>query len=108
MVTAEIAVAIPSLLFVLGLGLTSLGMGISQIQCVDSARIGARLLARGEPPATVIREARAAAPDGATVLTSVSGGVARVTVTARLPAALAHMGVRGGPSAAASALVEQP
>ncbi len=108
MATAEIAVAIPSLLFVLGLGLTALGVGVSQIQCVDAARTGARLLARGEPLSTVDREVRAAAPDGAAVLTSVSGDVGRVTVTATLPAALAGIGLGAGPSATATALVEQP
>ena len=62
MATAELAVALPSLVLVLALALAALDLGIAQVRCVDAARVGARLLARGEPAGPVLAEVRAAGP----------------------------------------------
>ena len=62
--TAELAVALPALVLVLAVALAGLDLGVAQVRCVDAARVGARLLARGEPPAQPLAEVRAAAPRG--------------------------------------------
>ena len=94
MATAELAVAIPSLLVVLVVALSAVDLGLSQVRCVDAARLGARLVARAEPEPVVVREALRAAPDGANVAVSRSGGFGTVTVTAPGPAVLMAIGVR--------------
>ena len=84
-VTAEAAVALPALA-VVAAALVALGhVGVAQLRCVDAARAGARLAARGEPAAVVRARAAAAAPAAASI--SVSGG-AQVTVVVRAPVAL--------------------
>ncbi|MEW1954440.1 TadE family type IV pilus minor pilin [Terrabacter sp. NPDC080008] len=83
MVTAELAVAIPSVVLVLALCLVGVRAGIDQIRCVDAASLASRAAARGDDPAKVAALAREAAPDGARVQVGGSGGQVRVTVTAR-------------------------
>ena len=92
MVTAELAVAIPSVVLVLALCLVAVNAAAEQIRCVDAARIASRAAARGDDLARVRSLAEQAAPSGARVeVSGVSGasgasgmgGVARVTVTAR-------------------------
>jgi hypothetical protein len=83
MVTAELAVAIPSLVLVLGFCLVAVNAAVDQIRCVDAARIASRAAARGDAPGRVQQLAVQAAPAGARVsVVGVDGGV-RVTVTAR-------------------------
>ena len=106
MATAELAVAIPSLLVVLVVALSAVDLGLSQVRCVDAARLGARLGARAEPEPVVVREALRAAPDGANVAVSRSGGFGTVTVTAPGPAVLMAIGVVGPPRATAVASLE--
>ncbi|MCA1822960.1 MAG: TadE family type IV pilus minor pilin [Mycobacteriales bacterium] len=60
--TAELAVAFPSLLVVLGVALWMIGVATTQLRCADAARAGARAAARGESDAAV--RARAAAATG--------------------------------------------
>ena len=104
--TAELAVALPSLVIVLAVALAAVDLGLAQVRCVDAARLGARLLARGEPASTVLAEVRAAAPDGARVTVGTSGGRVTVSVSGAVPAALRLLGGVGTPSASAQALVE--
>lgn len=106
MASAELAVAIPSLLIVLVMALSAVDLGLSQVRCVDAARIGARLVARAEPERVVLNEALRAAPDGAKVAVSRSGGLATVTVTAPGPAVLMAIGAVGPPRATAVATLE--
>lgn len=73
---------LPSLLLVLAVALGAVGAAAAQLSCADAARIGARALARGEPPEYARALALSAAPDGARVQLSESDGMARVTVSA--------------------------
>jgi hypothetical protein len=83
MVTAELAVAIPSVVLVLALCLVAVGAGVDQIRCVDAARIAGRAAARGDDPARVRALAAEAAPRAAEIAIAGVGGGVRVTVTAR-------------------------
>ena len=94
MVTAETAVVLPVLLFVLAAAVAVVALLGAQLRCVDAAREGARAAARGEPDAAVTRLVDRLAPDGAVVAVSADGDEVRVTVTVHvaplgpLPAAL--------------------
>jgi Tfp pilus assembly protein PilX len=80
MVTAELAVVLPTLVVVVVLALGGINAGLAQMRCVDAARDGARALARGETTQTAVAVARAAAPRGATVTVHVAGDRLEVTV----------------------------
>ncbi|QUX29058.1 pilus assembly protein [Nocardiopsis akebiae] len=82
--TAEAAMVLPSLLLVLAVALGAVQAASAQLSCADAARMGARALARGEPHDRARSLALTAAPDGADVHLSQGGGMARVTVRARL------------------------
>jgi Flp pilus assembly protein TadG len=82
-VTAETAVLLPTLVLVTGALAWLVGAGVAQVQCVDAARDAARALARGESTATASELATGAAPDGAAVEISRSGGMVEVVVTYR-------------------------
>ncbi|SFC60820.1 TadE family type IV pilus minor pilin [Streptomyces aidingensis] len=81
-VTAEVALAMPCLLALLGMVLWGLGAVAAQLQCGDAARAGARAAARGEPVAAVREVARSAAPPGAEIRVTPEAGRYRVRVTA--------------------------
>lgn len=106
MATAEFAAAMPALVVVLVLALALAQRGVDQIRCVDAARVGVRLLARGDAREAV-SASRASAPAGAEVTTATSGGRVTVTVTAPGPAPLRWMGAAAAPRASAIALLEQ-
>jgi hypothetical protein len=80
MVTAELAAAMPVVAGLTVLSVGAIGIGIDQIRCVDAARIGARALARGDPPGAVTAAARSAAPSGASVSLGGDGQLVTVTV----------------------------
>jgi len=69
----------------------------AQVRCIDAARAGARLAARGEGGAAVTAAARGLAPPGASVVVGSGGSRVTVTVTADVSLALpvASVGVRG-------------
>ena len=104
--TAELAVALPSLVIVLAVALGAVDLGLSQVRCVDAARLGARLLARGEPQGTALAEVQAAAPEGARVSVTTTGTRVSVVVTAEVPAALRPLGGLPAPSASAQSQLE--
>lgn len=106
MVTAELALAIPSLVVVLVLAVSSAAVAVDQVRCTDAARVGARLLVRGEEPASVLAEVRSAAPPQAAVHMSREGSRVGVRVVAAAPAALRWMGAAARPSAAVSGISE--
>lgn len=106
MATAELALALPSLVLVLAVALAGVDLGLSQVRCVDAARLGARLVARGEPRPVVLSEVRRAAPAGASVVLRSSGDHGSVTVTGRSPAVLRVLGVGDPPRATAVARLE--
>ncbi|WP_168583224.1 TadE family type IV pilus minor pilin [Gephyromycinifex aptenodytis] len=87
MVTAEFAVAMPVLIAVLALVMAAMGLALDQVRCVDAARAGARLAARGEPESVVIAEAARLAPTGSQVHLR-GGAVLTVQVTAPPPLAV--------------------
>ena len=101
MVTAEIAVALPALVLVLTLALGAVAVVTDHLRCVDAARVGARLLARGEDASRVRVEVARQAPDGADIGLDVGIDSITVEVTAaRRPCS--------GPWASALALEVSP
>jgi hypothetical protein len=79
-VTAETALALQAIGLV-AIALIGVGaVAIAQLRCVDAARAGARLAARGEPAARVLRSAAAIAPANAAVTLGSAGAEAVVTV----------------------------
>ena len=106
MATAELAVALPSLVLVLAVALAAVDLGLTQVRCVDAARLGARLVVRAEPQSVVLTAVRRAAPGEAQVVVASTGDHATVTVTARAPAVLRYLGVVDPPRATAVARLE--
>ena len=106
MVTAEIAAALPAVMVVLVVALTAVGAVADQLRCVDAARTGARLLARGEEVSRVEAVVARQAPEGADIDLRVGPSEVEAAVTAEVPAVLALLGVRRAPSATASTLRE--
>jgi hypothetical protein len=88
--TAELAVALPSLLFVFAAGLLGIATADAQLRCDDATRAGARALARGEIAATVTAVARDAAPPGAELTVHRAAGVAAVSCRTRVRFAGLH------------------
>lgn len=81
MVSAELAVALPAVVFVMLVALGALMVGVDQIRCTDAARVAARAAARGDPADVVRRDGVRAAPPGSSVTVQPAGGLVRVTVT---------------------------
>jgi Flp pilus assembly protein TadG len=84
MVTAETAVVLPVLLFVLAGAVAVITVLGAQLRCLDAAREGARAAARGEPDATVSRLVDRLSPDGAVTRVARDADEVRVTVTVRV------------------------
>ncbi|WP_298749075.1 TadE family type IV pilus minor pilin [uncultured Serinicoccus sp.] len=99
MVSAELALTIPSVLLVLAICLTALSLGVDQVRCEDAARVAARAASRGETTGTVRQAALQRAPEGATVEVEEDAGGVRVVVEARPRARL----LPGLPGATANA-----
>jgi len=105
MATAEFAVALPALALVVLCSLGGLGAAIDQVRCVDSARLAARSLARGDAVAAATAAALSAAPAGAAV--DVTSGSDRVAVVVSVRRALPGLGLGWTIRASASAAREQ-
>ena len=89
-VTAEAALALPSLAVVAAALVATGHVGVAQLRCVDAARAAARLAARGESPSSVRARAEAVAPAGASVVVRAGRQVAvRVTAPVTLPFGIA-------------------
>ena len=101
--TAEAAVALPALLVVLGLALGALVTVNGQLRCVDAARAGARVAARGDTDVAASRAAAELAPEGAEVRVRRAGEDVTVTVTVTLRAGRWLPGVPLSASATAEA-----
>jgi len=106
MATVELAVAMPSVLVVLGLGLTALTAGTDQVRCVDAARATARLAARGETVPQAVTAGRRLAPAGSELVVTTGATEVTVVVTAPPVAGLRWVGVSFRPSADAVAARE--
>jgi Flp pilus assembly protein TadG len=105
MVTAETAVVLPVLLFVLAGAVAAVTVVGAQLRCVDAVREGARAAARGEDVATVRTLVLRAAPDGMTVSVTQAGDDVRVGVAGRI-APLGPIALDVGVSAEATARLE--
>ncbi|MBO1766127.1 TadE family type IV pilus minor pilin [Allobranchiibius sp. GilTou38] len=81
MVSAELAVALPAVVFVMLVALGALMVGVDQIRCTDAARVATRAAARGDPVDAVRRDGTRAAPPGSSVAVQPDGDLVRVTVT---------------------------
>lgn len=84
-VTAELAVALPALVFVTVLCVWAVTAMAVYVRCLDAARTGARELARGEPEVYVRQVVTARAPGSASVeLMQLDGDLVAVQVRARV------------------------
>ena len=90
MVTAELAVALPSLVVVLGAAVALISAVAVQMRCTDAAATAARLAARGESSAVARSAAVAVVGRAADVRISAAGGSVRVVV--RTPTTLFGLG----------------
>ncbi|MDQ4503789.1 TadE family type IV pilus minor pilin [Sinomonas sp. ASV322] len=95
--TAEFAVGIPAVIVLLGVLLTVVAAGITQLRAEEAVRAAARELARGEAPDVVVATARRVAGEGVAPEVAAVGG--EVTVRVRLPVP--------GPFAAAAGIVAE-
>ncbi|MEV4001923.1 TadE family type IV pilus minor pilin [Actinomadura sp. NPDC049753] len=98
MATAEIAVALPSLVLVTAIALWGVRAASVQLACTDAARSGARAAARGESLSAVRELVESGVPkeatvrlhrDEATVRVDISAPVAPATAIG-LPAVIIH------------------
>ena len=80
-VTAELALALPTLLAVTAGLVWLLAVGVGQVRTVDAARETARALARGDDPAEAVAIGERVAPDGVRISVTRAGD--RVVVRAR-------------------------
>jgi len=106
MVTAEIAVALPALVLVLTLALGAVAVVTDHLRCVDAARVGARLLARGEDADWVRSEVARQAPEGAEIGFVVGEKSVTVEISASVPPLLRALGVSARPRGVAHAVPE--
>ena len=86
-VTAEVALALPGLIFVSYLMILSVLLVGQQMRCRDAASAVARAIARGESDKAVEQLFEQAAPARAQISTNVSDTVVDVVVTWKFPAA---------------------
>ena len=84
MVTAELALALPTLLAVMLFGAFLVSAATARIRCIDTAAAVARMVARGEPADAVLARERAL-DLRAVVTVDRADGLVRVNVSARVP-----------------------
>jgi hypothetical protein len=90
-VTAEFAVALPSVVFLLALLLAGSAAGVTQLRVEEAARGGARALARGAGAGEVGDIVRRLAGDTAAAEVALDGQWHRVTVSGRVPGAVGSL-----------------
>jgi Flp pilus assembly protein TadG len=83
-VTAETALAVPSIVIVLLLAVWVLLGVTAQLRCLDAAHVAARVAARGESDDRVRAAAAQVAPEGAAVTVSRGDGTVEVRVSAQV------------------------
>jgi hypothetical protein len=111
MVTAETAIVMPAVVLLLTVVLFAGRAVIDQVRCIDAARAGARLAARGEPSTVVAAAVRRIAPAQARMALSDNGSEAIVTVAseARVPlAGWAVLPLRGSATAQIETSLDPP
>ncbi|SDH53519.1 hypothetical protein SAMN04488693_101503 [Arthrobacter subterraneus] len=80
-VTAEVAVAFPAVVALLGVVLAAAALGVSQLRIEEAARAGAREIMRGESSAAAAATARRIAGGDTQFAVHPEGGYSIVTVT---------------------------
>src|SRR3954454_18658401 len=90
MVTAELAVALPTVVVTLVAAITALFAVTMQLRCTDAAATAARLVARGGTRTGAQGAARGVA--GASAEVRVAAGAGTVTFVGRPPAAMPVLG----------------
>src|SRR6476659_6329147 len=90
-VTAEFAVALPSVVLLLSLLLAGSAAGVTQLRVEEAARGGARALARGAGAGEVGEIVRRLAGDSAGAEVTLDGEWHRVTVSGRVPGAVGSL-----------------
>jgi len=90
-VTAEFAVALPSVVLLLALLLAGSAAGVTQLRVEEAARGGARALARGTAAAEVEGIVRRLAGETAGSVVTLDGEWLRVTVSSRVPGAVGSL-----------------
>lgn len=82
--TAEFAVALPSLVFVVVAAVGGVLAVTDEMRCVDAASTAARLAARGEPVTAVRAAALRVAPHGARLQLTSTATTVTATVTVKV------------------------
>ena len=110
MATAEFAVVLPAIVFVLALSLGALGLSLDQIRCVDAARAGARAASRGDSHRAVMLVAARAAPSQSQVSVTSAGDLVLVSVVSRprVAGSLLPRWLRAGSTASAAREPAEP
>lgn len=90
-VTAEFAVALPSVVLLLALLLAGSAAGVAQLRLEEAARAGARALARGDSSADVDEIVRRLAGPAAGTAVASDGEWISVTVTGRVPGSIGSL-----------------
>lgn len=83
MVTAEMAMALPALVLVLGFALSVQAVLGARAVCADAARAGARAAARGDGDDVVSASARRVLPRSSDISVTRAAGLVEVTVATR-------------------------
>ncbi len=81
----------PAVVFLLVVLAGAAAIGFTQLRAFDAARSAAREIARGEPPAAVISEAKKHAGAASEVVIHREGGYSTVRVSIRLPSVIVFM-----------------
>lgn len=89
-VTAEFAVALPAVIFVLGLLLGCVSVGVTQLKVDESARVSARAVARGESAQAVQRIAHEVDASVAISITD-DGEFSRVSTSRKAPGIIGEL-----------------
>jgi hypothetical protein len=102
-VTAELALALPTLMLIIAVGIWMQSAVALQARCQDAARAGARAAARGDPDGTIRGALDGALPVGAQVGISRHGDLVTVSVRASVPVPGGLSALVSAPSVAGSA-----
>lgn len=84
-VTAELALALPTLLAVTTALVWLLSVGAAQIRTVDAAREAARAVARGDDPGAAVAVGEQVAPEGVSVVVVTEGGRVVARASGQVP-----------------------
>jgi len=84
MVTAELAIAVPTLLLLLSICVGVVAVVAARVRCIDAAAVAARLTARGENGEMVLAQARSIVPGAVLTVRRSADGFVDVDVRQQL------------------------